>query len=146
MKISTKGRYGLRTMIELAIRYGEGPVMMGTISGCVGVSRKYLYNLLTSLKTAGLVRAVRGAGGGFELARKPSQITANDVVQTLEGSLDLVHCISDETSCDRFETCAARDVWQELGDSLDKILTAFTLDQLAERQRSKSKEPLMYNI
>lgn len=133
-------------MIQLALRYGEGPVMMDTISSCVGVSRKYLYNLLTVLKTTGLVRAVRGAGGGFELTRKPSEITANDVVQTLEGSLSMVHCVDDTEACDRVDTCAAREVWEELGATLQKVLSAFTLEQLAERQHSKCSEPLMFHI
>jgi Rrf2 family protein len=146
MKVSTKGRYGLRVMIELAARYGNGPVMMDTISNCVGVSRKYLYNLLTTLKTAGLVRAVRGAGGGFELTRKPADMTANEVVQTLEGPLTLVHCIEEGRSCERIESCASREVWLEMGNALDKVLSAFTLEQLAERQHAKSSEPLMYNI
>jgi len=146
MKVSTKGRYGLRVMIELAQRFGDGPVMMDTISNCVGVSRKYLYNLLTNLKTAGLVRAVRGAGGGFELTRKPEEITANDVVQTLEGPLTLVHCIDEGRNCDRIETCASREVWLEMGKALDKVLSGFTLEDLAQRQRAKCSKPLMFHI
>jgi len=146
MKVSTKGRYGLRVMIELAQRFGDGPVMMDTISNCVGVSRKYLYNLLTNLKTAGLVRAVRGAGGGFELTRKPADITANDVIQVLEGPLTLVHCTDEGLNCDRIETCASREVWLQMGQALHNVLVGFTLEDLAERQRSKCSKPLMFHI
>lgn len=146
MKVSTKGRYGLRVMIELAIRYGDGPVMMDTISSCLGVSRKYLYNLLTGLKTAGLVRAVRGVGGGFELAKAPDEITANDVVQSLEGPLSLVYCIEEGQDCQRLDTCAARDVWQEMGLAMQQVLQRFSLAQLAQLQLSKSMKPLMYHI
>lgn len=148
MKISTKGRYGLRVMIELAIRHGQRPVMMDTIFSCVGVSRKYLYTLLTVLKNAGMVRAVRGAGGGFSLTRPPEKITVLQVVEALEGNLMPVGCVSEEDGqeCERINRCAAREVWQELAQQIKKVLGSVDLAELAERQQSKSPQPLMFHI
>lgn len=148
MKISTKGRYGLRVMIELAIRHGQRPVMMDTIFSCVGVSRKYLYTLLTVLKNAGMVRAVRGAGGGFSLARAPEKITVLEVVEALEGKLMAVACVNEEDGqeCERIGQCAARDVWLELASQVRKVLGNIKLDELAERQQSNQPQPLMFHI
>ncbi len=146
MKVSTKGRYGLRVMIELALRYGNGPVMMDTISNCVGVSRKYLYNLLTSLKTSGLVRAVRGASGGFELTEDPNRITASEVVQSLEGPLTIVDCVHDGVTCPRIDRCASREVWQKMGEAVEEVLSHVTLAHLAQRQEQKNGGNVMYYI
>jgi Rrf2 family protein len=146
MKLSTKGRYGIRVMIELALRYGDGPIMMDTISNCVSVSRKYLYTLLTSLKTAGLVHAVRGAAGGFQLTRPPADISACDVVQSLEGSLSLVDCIDGGRKCERAGTCAARDLWHDTGDAIRNVLSGVSLLKLANKQKAKRISPPMYHI
>ncbi len=146
MKVSTKGRYGLRVMIELALRHGQGPVMMDTIARCTAVSRKYLYNLLTGLKTAGLVRATRGAGGGFELTREPATINVEQVIRVLEGPLDLVDCTAGDAACDRQQHCVARGVWIEMGRALQQVMAGLDLQQLADRQRAKTEEPPMYYI
>ncbi|MBN2494668.1 MAG: Rrf2 family transcriptional regulator [Deltaproteobacteria bacterium] len=147
MKISTKGRYGLRVMIELALRHGEGPVMMDTISTCLGVSRKYLYTLLTVLKNAGLVRAIRGARGGFCLHQQPSDITVLDVIEVLEGELSPVGCQdADGKSCERIDRCAARDIWRDLAETIRESLSRLTLAELAERQRGKQPVAPMYFI
>ena len=85
MQISTRGRYGLRAMFELARGFGQDPLLMSTVAERQGLSRKYLHTLLTTLKTAGLVRSVRGAGGGFVLARPPAEIKLSEVITALEG-------------------------------------------------------------
>ena len=146
MRLSTKGRYGLRIMLELAMRHGEGPVMMSTLAACQGVSRKYLHSLLTSLRAAGLVRSVRGAGGGYVLARSPADIRADEVVEALEGSLAPVECVQDATICDRVDKCAARDVWLELAHAMKRVLSGVNLAELAQRQSEKHAEGLMYHI
>lgn len=146
MKISTKGRYGLRVMLELALRYGSGPIMMSTIAETQGISRKYIHSLLTSLKAAGLVRAVRGAGGGYVLSREPRQILLSDVVRALEGAFFAVDCVGDLSLCDRSEFCVAREVWRDLGEAVEGVLKKTNLEQLANRHKAKLTERQMYHI
>lgn len=133
LRVSTKGRYGVRAMLELAVGYGDGPILMSTISENQEVSRKYLYALLSSLKAAGLVRSVRGTGGGYVLARKPSEITLGDIIRALEGSLCLVDCVDDESVCDRSSACVAREVWQKLSTRIEQFLNGMTLADLRAR-------------
>jgi Rrf2 family cysteine metabolism transcriptional repressor len=130
MKISTKGRYGLRAMFELARGFGDGPLLMSTIAERQGLSRKHLHSLLTSLKSAGLVRSVRGPGGGFLLSKVPNQIRLSEVLRALEGPLSLVHCVADRRACDRVNRCAARKVWQNLTEALEEVLDGVTLQDL----------------
>jgi Rrf2 family protein len=146
MKMSTKGRYGLRVMLELALRHGSGPIMMSVIAQSQDISRKYIHSLLTSLKAAGLVRSVRGAGGGYVLATDPSKILLSDVVQALEGAFFPVDCVGDRSLCDRSDFCVTREVWSELGSAIEKVLSKMTLEQLASKQRAKLTERLMYHI
>jgi cysteine synthase len=133
MKVSTKGRYGLRAMIELATRYTTGPIFIGTISVNQGVSLKYLHAILTELKKAGLVRSLRGRTGGYVLARSPARITLQDIFHALEGPLSLVDCLQEKGACPREGICTTRDVWSDLSRSIDEILGQTTLQELAER-------------
>ena len=147
MRVSTKGRYGLRAMFELAQCFGERPVLMSTIAAKQDLTRKHLHALLTSLKSAGLVRSVRGPGGGFVLTRSPDQIRLSEILHALEGPLSLVHCVADRRSCDRANRCAARGVWQELSGAIEEVLDNITLaDMIAPdgkrcfRPRGRAKE------
>ena len=130
MRISTKGRYGLRAMFELARGFGGGPLLMSTIAERQGLSRKHLHALLTSLKVAGLVRSVRGPGGGFLLTKVPGEIRLSEVLRALEGPLTLVHCVSDRQACDRANRCVARKVWENLSGALEEVLNGVTLEDL----------------
>ena len=130
MRVSTKGRYGLRAMFELAWSFGEGPLLMSAIAERQGLSRKHLHALLTSLKSAGLVRSIRGPGGGFVLTRSPDQIKLSEVLRALEGPLSLVDCVADRRSCDRANRCAARGVWQKLSGAIEEVLDGVTLEDL----------------
>ncbi|HUU00063.1 MAG TPA: Rrf2 family transcriptional regulator [Myxococcota bacterium] len=146
MRVSTKGRYGLRVMIELALRNGQGPVVMGKIAKSQGISRKYMHSLLTSLKSAGLVHSVRGASGGYVLAELPEKITAGEVVKALEGPFALVDCVTDSSVCDRVDSCVTREVWKQVGEAAEKVLSDITIGQLAERQRAVHPQDAMYYI
>lgn len=145
MKISTKGRYGLRVMLELALGFGKGPIMMSAIAERQGISRKYQHILLTSLKEAGLVQSIRGAGGGYILAKEPQHIRVSEIVQALEGPFVPVDCTKEKRLCERANRCATREVWRELGETMERVLSAITLDQLAQRQLAM-QEPVMYYI
>ena len=146
MKMSTKGRYGLRVMIELAARYGHGPVLVETIATSQGISGKYIHVLVSGLRAAGLVRTVRGPSGGYELARKPSTVSAFDVISALEGRNAPVNCVLEASCCSRATRCAARDLWCEIAAAVDGVLSGVTLDRLAARQRNKQGEPADFCI
>ncbi len=133
-------------MLELARNYGGSPVLLGTIAERQDISPKYLHAMLTSLRAAGLVRSVRGAGGGYALTRPPNEIKLDDVFRTLEGSLELVDCVENESLCDRSSYCAVRDLWSDMGRSIEGVLSKLTLEELLSRQKTKEDMPSMYYI
>ncbi len=136
MRISTKGRYGLRFLLDVAVHEGAGPVSLSAISKRQGISQKYLWQVVNPLRTAGILRAVRGAQGGYELTRPPAAISLYDIVQALEGEGSLVPCLSSPQSCERAERCAAREAWFRVQETLQAALREVTLGQLVERYRS----------
>lgn len=133
MKVSTKGRYGLRIMVELAVHHGSGPVLVTTIARNQQLPGKYIHVLVGGLKAAGLVTAVRGPNGGLELAREPRSITPLDVVEALEGRISAADCTLDPELCGRAADCVTRDVWCELAAAMEASLRRHTLADLAER-------------
>lgn len=141
MQISTRGRYGLRAMFELARGFGQPPLLMNTVAERQGLSRKYLHALLSALKSAGLVRSVRGSNGGFVLARPPAEIKLSEVLLALEGPLSLVDCVADGRACDRAGRCPTRRVWQQLAAALENVLENVTLaDLVAPESRKRSRQ------
>lgn len=147
MKISTKTRYGARAMLELALCFEEGLVSARKIAANQGVSRKYLEHLLTSLRSASLVRSVRGAQGGHALARHPSQINLREVWDALEGPEGFVACVTCPEVCDSSDSCATRDVWAQMFAACMELLESTTLEDLARRARSKQgTQDIMYHI
>jgi len=146
MRVSTKGRYGLRMMVELASLYGQGPVLVETIAKAQGISGKYLHVIVGGLKASGLVRAIRGPSGGYELTRPPSEISALDVVSALEGRTCPVDCVERTDACPRSAQCAARDLWCEVGGAIDGVLGRLSLEELARRQKAKENAAAMYHI
>lgn len=133
VKISTKGRYGLRTLMDIALHQEAGAVTLNEIAGRQDISVKYLWQVINPLKTAGLLRVTRGAKGGYMLARPPSQITVLDVVRILEGSVALLDCLTDKKRCDQMDTCVARTVWMEAQKALEDALRAMTLETVLRR-------------
>ncbi len=146
MRMSTKGRYGLRLMIELAAEFGRGPVLMALLAERQHISVKYIPVLVGGLKAAGLLRATRGANGGYELARDPASITAYEVVSALEGDLNPMECQSDPACCPHVAACAAREMWCELGIAIKETLSRHTLKSLAERQHEKTFAAASWSI
>ena len=126
-------------MLELANRFGEQPVLMSTVAESQHLSRKYLHALLTPLRSAGLVQSVRGAHGGFVLARPPAQIKLSEVLRAVEGPLSLVDCVADPRVCDRSERCPSRRVWEALSGAVNDMLDHVTLeDMMAEEVKTCS--------
>ena len=147
MRLSTKAQYGTRAMLDLAIRSGEGPVLVKDIARRQGFSARYLEQLLLPLKAAGLVRATRGARGGFSLARLPSEINLSEIVQIMEGSIAPVECVDDAGVCSRADLCITREVWGEMKRAMNGVLESITLQDLVERQKSREQSAeAMYHI
>ena len=148
MKLSTKGRYGLRAMMDLAAHETVGaPVLLSDIAKRQGISEKYLEQIFTTLRTTGLVRTVRGRKGGFLLTGSPKELTAGAIISALEGSCKLVECVSKPDICTKAHTCAARDVWCLLESKIEEVQNGFTLEQLVLMQKDKSlSDTLMYHI
>ena len=140
MRLSTKGRYGMRAMLELGLRYGTGPTQASAISDSQEVSLKYLHLILNELRNSGLVRSVRGALGGYELTRHPSEINLWEILRATEGPLTLVDCVEDGRSCARQRTCASHEVWKEMSEVIEDLLTARTVADLVARQLELDEE------
>jgi Rrf2 family protein len=137
MKLSTKGRYGSRALLDLAGKYGKGPIMVKEIADRQDLSEKYLEQILSELRKAGIVISIQGKNGGFQLARPPEKITLLDIVKVLEGGLAPVKCVDDESLCKRSKHCVMRDVWESLRKSNVKILGNLTLKDLLEKEQEK---------
>ncbi len=148
MKISTKGRYGLRAMIDIAAKSTDGtPVFLSEIAKRQGVSEKYLEHIFSILHKAGLVKAIRGRKGGYLLNREPHQISLYEIISTLEGPCTLVDCVDDQKACSRFETCVTRDIWKLLGERIEECLRDYNLSTLVRMQAEKARqETIMYHI
>ena len=148
MKVSTKGRYGLRAMMDLAAHQKDDvPVFLADIARRQAISEKYLEQIFAALRASGLVRTVRGRKGGFLLNKLPAEITAAAILAVLEGPCILVDCVSKPMTCEKSETCAARDIWRLLGRGMDEFLSGFTLEKLVVMQEAKTgKGTGMYYI
>jgi len=138
LKLSTKGRYGTRLMIELAGNYTDDPVPLKDIAERQNVSKGYLEHIIPLLRSAGLIKSVRGPGGGYILSRKPDRITLLEILGALEGSFDPVDCISDPSICTRTGFCASRDVWIDLKELMTARLKGILLSELVIRQENKN--------
>lgn len=147
MKLSTRGRYGTRALLELALHQGEGPVLLKDISQRQQIPLQYLEHLITPLIAAGMVLSTRGPRGGVSLAKPPEEIRLSEVIQLLEGSVAPVECINNPGVCSRSELCVTRDIWGEMKKAVNGVLESTTLQDLVERQKRKGRpEEVMYYI
>ena len=147
MRLSTKGRYATRAMLDLALHFDEGPILIKDISKRQEISKQYLEQLFIPLRAAGLVRATRGARGGFILAKPPSQIKLSEIIRVMEGSASPVECLDDARICSRSDSCVTRGIWAEMKEAIDRVLGFTTLQDLVERQRGKEQaEVVTYQI
>ncbi|MDU4960631.1 MAG: Rrf2 family transcriptional regulator [Sporomusaceae bacterium] len=134
MKLSTKGRYGVAAMYDLALHYGQGPISLKSVALRQGISEHYLEQLMSTLRRAGFVKSVRGAQGGYTLTREPAVISVGDIIRIMEGPIAPVDCLlsdaSDNDYCDRAGVCVTRNVWLKVRDSINQVLDSITLDDL----------------
>lgn len=146
MKLSTRTRYGVRLMLELAIKSNKGQIFLKDIAREEAISEKYLSLIIIPLRGAGLVSSTRGAHGGYTLAKPPSEITIKDIVDVLEGDTCLVDCIKNPSACQRSSRCASRDLWIKLSDRISQTLGSTTLEDLVRMSRDKGENAQMYHI
>jgi len=144
MKLSTRTRYGVRAILELAGNQNKGPLRIKTIAHRQDISVKYLEQLMTILRTTGFVRSIRGSKGGYILAKAANQIKLGDVFNALEGPVTTVECLENENYCARAADCVTRQVWAEVQEAIMNVLQSMTLQDLVDR--AKDKKALNYQI
>ena len=147
MKLSTRGRYATRALLDLALQQNQSLIPLKDIARRQEISLRYLEHLITPLIAAGIVISTRGPRGGVSLARPPEKIRLSEIIQLLEGPISPVECVNNPKTCTRSELCATRDIWSELKEAMDGVLEAITLQDLVERQRKKEQpETAMYYV
>lgn len=146
MKLTTKGRYGTRLLLDLALHHHEEPVLLRDIARREDISLAYLEHLVAPLVAGGIVYTTRGPKGGISLAKPAEQIKLSDVIQLLEGSTAPVECVNDPTVCNRSGICVTRDIWDEIKKTTDRVLESVTIQDLVERHKQKmqSSKPMYY--
>lgn len=146
MKLSTKGRYGTRAMLDIALHREQGPCVMKDISARQDISPKYLDHILSALRRAGLIKNIRGKGGGYLLAKSASAITVKDIIEAVEGPLAPVECVADASLCDRSAVCPTIEVWRRIRAAIEEVLSGMTLEDLVDMQKRKEPSTLQYVI
>lgn len=147
MRLTMKGDYGLRAMIEMATRYGQGPTPSATIARRQAIPEHFLDQVLITLRRGGLVKSQRGPQGGHMLAKPPSQISMFDVLQALEGAPASMECLPQPASCQLAPGCGMRDIWSQIDAFAHNLLSATTVEQLAARHHAVGQESeAMYYI
>ena len=143
MKLSTKGKYGVRAVFEIARNYGNGPITIKEIADRQGISFSYLEQILHKLGKAGVIESVRGPAGGYLLASKPAELTIGDIVRTLEGPIALSHCLEpgESRDCNQADDCVARMVWEKVGAKIEEALDSISFNDLLH-QHNHQKTPV----
>ena len=131
MKLSTKGRYGVKAMVDRAMHYGDTPVSIKTISQRQNISEYYLEQLFSPLRRAKLIKSIRGAQGGYVLNSAPKDITVADIMYVLEGPVEIAQCI-EGTECDNIDFCATRLLWEKIKNSIDEVMESITLQDIVD--------------
>lgn len=143
IRLSTKGRYGTRLMLNLANHYSSGhdAVILRSISNTEDISIRYLEQIIIPLKINKLVKSIRGAGGGYMLSRPPARIKIQEILDALEGTCDLVECVENKDFCQRSKICAAHEIWQKASDLLKGYFEKITLQDLQRIEKQKAAKP-----
>jgi Rrf2 family protein len=139
MKISTRGRYALRLMLDLAMAPGDEYVTIKSIAARQEISEKYLEQIITSLSRSGYVKSTRGAQGGYKLAKPAKEYTVGMILRLIEGSLVPVACMEDEPNqCPRSTKCVTLDIWKQIDDAVNNVVDSITLEDLVKKQQDKA--------
>lgn len=137
MKLSTRTRYGTKALLELALHWGEEPVLLKAIAQRQQIPLPYLEHLIGPLVQGGIVKSTRGRRGGVSLLKPPEEVILSEVIQLLEGSIIVVECVDNPESCSRSDLCVTHDIWDEVKEAISKVLECVTLQDLVERQKQK---------
>ena len=140
MRVSTRGRYALRLMLDLAMNNTGEPVRLKDVAKRQEISEKYLEQIISILNKAGLVKSVRGPAGGYSLKRKPEEYTVGMILRLTEGSLAPVDCVEDGTDCGRADQCVTVLLWKKLNDAINGVVDNITLADLVDWQMQKANE------
>ena len=132
MKLSTRGRYGIHAMYDLAMNYGGSPVSIKAVAEKQNIPEAYLEQIIAVLRKDELVVSIRGAQGGYRLSRPPEEITVGDVLRSLEGGLKLIDCLDEEDTCGKSCACPSRIVWKKLSDGLNQIVDSISLKDMID--------------
>lgn len=132
MKLSTKGRYGLKAMFQLALYKSEGPIPLKHIANKQNISEQYLEQIFSILKKSGLIKSVRGAQGGYLLVKEPKDITVGDILIVLEGPVSISECIIDEDICENSGICVTKVVWERLKKGIEDVINSITLQDMID--------------
>jgi len=141
MRLSTRGRYGARAMLDLALHYGKNPVLLKDIARRQEISERYLENIMRTLVSSGLVQSMRGQQGGFRLAKPPEEIRLSQVIQVVEGPLAPAQCVDNPQLCNRTAICITRDIWERLKKAMFEVLDSITLQDMVKMQKEKMAKP-----
>ncbi len=144
MKLSTRTRYGIRAAVELAENYGREPVQLKIISKDQEISMKYLEQIMSQLKSAGIVSSSRGAKGGYFLAKPPNQVKLSECFACLEGPVVTVECVESDNYCPKTRTCVTRQVWADIEKAVNAVLDSITLQDMVDKENQD--KPLLYQI
>jgi len=143
MKLSTKGRYGTRAMLDIALHQNDGPVPLKDIARRQDVPLSYLEHIIAPLSAAGMLHSTRGPRGGVMLVKPPQVIKLIDIIQVMEGSVAPVDCVDNPAACKRSGLCVTRDVWTDVKKAIEGVLGSTTLQDIVERQQKK-EQPMYY--
>lgn len=148
MKVSTKGRYGLKAMVDLAVNDKDGQVSLKSVAERQGLSENYLEQLFSSMKKSGIVKSIRGAQGGYLLAKPAEDISVGDVLRSLEGTLCPVDCIDPEMpiACDKSDLCVTAIVWAKLRDKINEVVDSISIADLVKEYEERRKNDYIYYI
>ncbi len=144
MKISTKGRYGLRMMIDIAMNQNEGPVSVRDIARRQSLSDKYLEQIITQANKAGLLKSIRGAGGGYQLSRPAKDISVGEILRVMEGSLSPVECVrergAEPAPCQNAGECATYELWRDIKTAVDQVIDNRSLQDMIDNYLRKNQD------
>lgn len=138
MKLSTKGKYGLKAIFELSLHVNEGPMPLNMIASRQKIPEQYLEQIFSTLKKSQLITSVRGAQGGYFLSKEPNNITVGDVLTILEGPVALSQCIIDEGACENSNDCSTKLVWEKLKKGIEDVLNSITLQDMIDDYNKKN--------
>jgi len=140
MKLSTRTRYGMRAIIELAQHEGKRPLQLKAIADRQDISVKYLEQLMSLLRASGFVRSVRGSKGGYVLARPAGDVRLSEIFRCLEGPVTTTECTEDEDCCKRSADCVARDLWMEVEAAIQRVLSDMTLADMVDKAKAHTSK------